>query len=76
MRCLEVHEPLASDELTLSVKLENMIWKLLHYSNRFGKVDLFIDDKELSTITGNGAIFTCDGISFTVIMDKKINFFI
>ena len=22
MRCLEVHEPLASDELTLSVKLE------------------------------------------------------
>ena len=45
---------------------------LQHYSNRFSKSDLFIDHKELSsTKAGNGAIFTCSGISFALIWGKK-----
>ena len=45
---------------------------LQHYSNRFSKPDLFIDHKELSsTKAGNGAIFTCAGISFALIWGKK-----
>ena len=45
---------------------------LQHYSNRFSKFDLFIDNKELSsTEIGNGAIFTCAGISFALIWGTK-----
>ena len=45
---------------------------LQHYSNRFSKFDLFIDHKELSsTEVGNGAIFTCAGISFALIWGRK-----
>ena len=75
MRCLGNHEPLAVDELPLPVKLKGCdleVTVLQHYSNRFSKFDLFIDHKELSsTEVGNGAIFTCSGMSFALIWGKK-----
>ena len=75
MKCLGVRKTLAVDELPLSVKLKGCdleVTMLQHYSNRFSKFDLFIDHKELSsTEVGNGAIFTCAGISFALIWGRK-----
>ena len=74
-KCLEVHEPLAVDDLPLSVKLKgwNLEVTILQYcSNRLNKFDLFINHNKLSSAeVGNGAIFTCAGISFALIWGKK-----
>ena len=71
-------EPLAAvDELTLSVKLEGCdleVTTFQHYSNRFSRIDLLIDDKKLSTTVGH--VTTCARIDFGLIWRKNINFFI
>ena len=59
---------LAVDELPLSLNLKGCDLEV----TMFSKIDLFIDHKKLSsTEVGNGAIFTCVGISFALIWGKK-----
>ena len=55
----------------------NLEVTILQYcSNRLNKFDLFINHDKLSSAeVGNGAIFTCAGISFALIWGKNQSFY-
>ena len=78
MKSLKAFQPLAVDELPLSVNIERCcikVRKLMLYSDTFNATDLFLCHKQMaSERLGNGAIFTCAGFSSALIWNKNSEF--
>ena len=79
MKSLSLYQALAVDELLLSLKIEGSDLEVRMGHRRIGifnNNDLFAHQKDLlsSYDIGNGAIFTCAGLSFALIWYKTYVF--
>ena len=79
MKSLSLYHALAVDELSLSLKIEASDLEVrmgFRHSGIFNNNDLFAHQKDFlsSDDIGNGAIFTCAGLSFALIWHKTAVF--
>ena len=71
MKSLKVIQPLAVDELSLSINIGGCcikVRKRMLYSDIFNTIDLFLYHKQMTLESlGNRAISTCAGFSFVLV---------